>query len=43
MTEERKGLLDNIVVKYGTHLVKYPYFIIFEIRELDWQSKRPGK
>ena len=43
MTAVRKDLLNKIVIEHRTDLVNHPYFILFEIQDLDQQSKRPGK
>lgn len=43
ITVVRRDLLDKIVVEHKTDLVNHSYFILFEIRELDWQLKRPGR
>lgn len=43
MTAMRKNLIDKIVIDHRTDLVNHPYFILLEIRELNPQSKRPGK
>ena len=43
MTAVRKDLLDKIAVEHRTDLVNHPYFILLEIRDLDQQSKRPGR
>lgn len=38
MTAVRRDLLDKIFVEHQINLVNQPYFILLEIRELDWQS-----
>ena len=43
MTAMKKELVDKIVVDHRTNLVNHPYFMLLEIRELDLQSKRPGR
>ena len=43
MTAVRKDLLDKIVIEHRTNLVNHPYFILLEIRDLDQQSRRPGR
>lgn len=43
MTAIRKDLVDKFVVENRTNLVNHPYFILLEIRELDKQTKRPGR
>lgn len=43
MTAVRRDLLDKIMMEHRTDLVNHPCFILLEIRELDWQSKRPGR
>ena len=43
MTTIRKDLLDMIVVEHRTDLVNHPYFTLLEIRDLDQQSKWPGR
>ena len=43
MTAIRKDLTNKIMVEHRTDLVSHPYFVLLEIRELDQQSKRPGR
>ena len=43
MTAVRKDFVDKIVVDHRTDLLNHPYFMLLEIRELDPQSKRPGR
>ena len=43
VTVVRKDLLDKIVVEHRTDLVNHPYFVFLEIRDLDKQTKRPGR
>ncbi len=43
MTAVRKDLGDKIMVDHRTDLIHHPYFMLLEIRELDPQSKKPGR
>lgn len=43
MTAIIKDLIDKIVVEHKTDLLTHPYFILLEVWELDWQSKRFGR
>lgn len=43
MTTVKKDLGDKIIVDHRTDLIHHPYFMLLEIRELDLQSKKPGK
>lgn len=40
ITAVRRNLRDKIIMNNITKLVYHPYFIFFEIRELDMQSKK---
>ena len=43
MTAVRKDPTHKIVIENRTGLENHPYFILLEIRELDQQSKKPGR
>ncbi len=43
MSAVRKDLTDKIVVEHRTDLINHPYFMLLEIRELEQQSKTPGR
>ena len=43
MTVVRKDLGDKIMVDHRTDFIYHPYFILLENRELDPQSKKPGR
>lgn len=43
MTTIKKDVMNKAVIDHRTDLVNHPYFMVFEMREIDLRSKKPGK